>query len=229
MTDGPAVILYDAAGKALAVQGGVAIPAATPGLLATGADAAGIARTLRTLTDGTSAVDPKRYPTFAVSATAVGFALNKSMVAVQNDSASSIVRLVAAFARNVQTTAITGVQWFLELRRITGLSAGTALTLQSEDSTDALPSGIIAATGGTVAGESANLHERWLLSNDEWVAGTLDGEAMASVMANLTPIYSARSPSAKPLTVRAGEGFTFKCATSTVVGTYDFFLILEVE
>jgi len=51
------VLLYDAAGVALAVQNGVAIPAATPALIVAGSDGAA-ARYVRTAADGTVRVDP---------------------------------------------------------------------------------------------------------------------------------------------------------------------------
>jgi len=53
MSRNPAVILYDAAGKALAVQNGVAIPAGTKGLLGHAQDDSGVARVLQTDVDGT--------------------------------------------------------------------------------------------------------------------------------------------------------------------------------
>ena len=49
MTRNPAVILYDAAGKAMAVENGVAIPANTKGLLAHTKDSSGTARAVESV------------------------------------------------------------------------------------------------------------------------------------------------------------------------------------
>lgn len=54
----PAVILYDAAGNAFAVQSGAAVPVNTPALMVAGKDGAGNAQYLRSGTDGSAYMTP---------------------------------------------------------------------------------------------------------------------------------------------------------------------------
>lgn len=87
------VILYDAAGNALLIQNGVAIPASTPLVPVGGSDAGGVARFLKTDTGGNLRVDPTGTTTQPVSSTqlpAALSALGNLKVAVSESGGSTI-------------------------------------------------------------------------------------------------------------------------------------------
>lgn len=148
---------------------------------------------------------------------------NKSMWSIVNAGGSAvIIKIQEIWIRNVQQANIAGVVDVFELHRITGHSAGTALTPLSTDTADALNGSVTAITNSTVAGEVTDFFDRWFWSSDEWGPGALDVESFDSGLQNLTPVYRAgASPRMKPPTLRAGEGFTLKQVTASALGTWD--------
>lgn len=174
-------------------------------------------------------VQAVELPTFQVTAENVSLALNKSLLSLFLDGASTqFAKLRAIYLRNAQTTAVTGVIATFELQRITGHSAGTALTPTSRDTADVLPGTVTARTNATVTGASSALW-RWDWSTDEWGPGTLDTEAYQVTQQNLLPNFSRKDEALKPFVLRPGQGYHIQMMTSTTVGTWDITFVFTVE
>lgn len=174
-------------------------------------------------------VQSVELPTFQVTAENVSLALNKSLLSLFLDGASTqFAKLRAIYLRNAQTTAVTGVIATFELQRITGHSGGTSLTPTSRDTADTLPSEVTARTNATVTGASSALW-RWDWSTDEWGPGTLDTEAYQVTQQNLLPNFSRKDEALKPFVLRPGQGYHIQMMTSTTVGTWDITFVFTVE
>jgi len=216
MIESPAVILYDAAGVAHAVQNGVAIPASTPSLLVAGTDGTN-ARNLSTSTNGR--LLPYQEQTFSAFAQAVTLGNNKSMLSLANVDATLKVKLQEVWVINVRTTNVTGVVASFEFRKFTTHSAGTLLTPIAYDSTDTLDADVSARTNATIAGEAAIITRR-LWSSDEWGPGALDTEGLQVGFQQTSPFWKTADYQ-KPIILNQNEGIHVKCATNTTAGTFD--------
>lgn len=230
--DGSGVTQPVSIGSNVTVVGAAANGAAVSGnpVLVSGYDGTS-ARTLKTLTDGTVQNKYREVATFTAISTATAPANNKSMFSIVNTTGSAVVgKIQEVYLTNVQTSAVTGVVITFELRRIVSHSGGTAITaIETMDSSDSLNSSITVRTNATVGTESANLLWRSLWSSDDWGTGTLDVEAHGHAFQTLFPIYSKRTSESKPITLRANEGLTIKCATNTTVGSFDLVVVFTQE
>lgn len=115
MGDSPAVLLYDAAGKPLAIADGVSIPVSTPGLLAMGRGANGNARYQSMVTAGPrTGVNLSESVAEAIARNKIAGAVSgrpNGIVAVDTAAAQVIVRLgayvqpTAAAQRSIGSTS----------------------------------------------------------------------------------------------------------------------------
>lgn len=190
-------------------------------------------RTIKTLLDGTVQTRYKELPTFHVVATDVVLGNNKSMLSIANAGGSTVnLKILAIYLVNSATAGVTGVATLFELRRCVGHSAtGTLIsTADRADTTDAVQNASVTIrTGATITTESTNLIHRVEWSSDEWGPGTVDVEAQDHALQNLIPLFKMHSQEQKPLTLRAGEGLTVKCATNTVAGVFDVIVVFAQE
>ena len=179
--------------------------------------------------DGTVTSQPYQPATFCINAMNIAIGNNKSMIAIQNTTGSSVViKIKSIKIINSQTSAVTGVISDFRLRIITSFSAGTSITPLTFDTNDSLSVNVSAATGSTVSGESSSdlMHVKW--SSDDWGVGTLDTESNDHANQALRPFYEAR-PNEKPITLRANEGLTIKHVVNSTAGTFAFIIIFTQE
>lgn len=167
------------------------------------------------------------YPTtLTLVAPDVVLGNNKSLVAIQN-TGTSTVRIQKIYLANTQTTAVTGVAADLRFLRIESFTGGTALNFQRHDTTDSVPTGLTAATGATVASESA-LYRQSKWSSDEWGPGTSDVESTDHATQELQPWYVA-DEGTKPITLVQNQGISIRCATNTTAGSFTITVVLTVD
>jgi len=173
----------------------------------------------------------RELATFTALATAIVPANNKSMWSILNAVGSSVrIKIQEIYLVNVKVSGVTGVAITFELRRIIGHSAGTAITaIEKMDSADTLDSNVTVRTNATVAGESATLLWRNIWSSDEWGPGAQDVESSDHDLQTMFPIFAKKTNDSKSVLLRAGEGMTVKCATSTTAGTFDLLVIFTQE
>jgi len=170
------------------------------------------------------------HPSFTLSAPAVVIGNNKSLVALMNGASSTkVVRVREIYLVNSQTVAVTGVVATVSLRRITGFTAGTALTPVANDTNDTLNVNVTAAHGATVSGEFTAFLQRWYLSTDEWGVGAADAESAAATMQAHFPVFRRSDAEMRPLTMRPGQGLTIKCETNSTAGSFDIIVAFTQE
>jgi len=172
---------------------------------------------------------PYKPATFNLSAVTIPLGNNKSMLALLNPTGSTVIlKLQYLKIINNQTTGVTGVAADFRIRRITGLSAGTAVVPQAFDTNDTLGAGIIAAHNGTVAGEFATDLMRYVWSSDEWGTGASDVESGDHAQQQMGYMFQNQLE-AKTITLRANQGITIKCVTNTTAGNFDFEMCFTQE
>jgi hypothetical protein len=169
---------------------------------------------------------PYYPPTFSVVFPAIALANNKSLLAIQNTSTST-VRIRKIYLVNTRAAAATGVVVDYRLLRIESFTGGTAVTIHKMDTPDTLPSGITAATGATVASESS-LYRQSFWSSDEWGPGSLDTEGSDHSVQELIPWYKVDSYE-KPITLIQNQGVHIRCATNTTAGEVTITVVFTVE
>lgn len=161
-------------------------------------------------------------PSYTVIALNSALANNKSMISIMNSQSDVDVYIMLISARNMQTAAITGGFPIFEVRRMTGHSAGTALTAQPLDSQDAVPSGITVRTGATISGEATIPIFRLMLGGDEQT------QVMAQTPTNGLNIIKIDSND-NLLTLHPNEGITLKQIQNITVGSFDIFLAFRLR
>ncbi len=161
---------------------------------------------------------------------AITFGNLKSMAGLFNGGASTkVLRILRIWALNNQTAAVTGVLVNLELRKITALSGGTAISPRKMDSNNAdLDAAVYAAHGGTAT--DSDLLKKYLWSNDEPAASAATTDEWETIIA-LNVLWDAgfRDTSMQKYTLRAGEGIHLKCVTNTTVGNMDIVIEFTQE
>jgi hypothetical protein len=168
--------------------------------------------------------------TYTAIASNVTIGNNKSMLGLFNPSASGYtIKLREYYVRNSQTTAVTGVVGSFELHPIRetspGITAGTDVTPVAHDSSDALPTGLVCKTGGTVAGETAGVFDIMRISTDDWGTGTADVESQQQSIANYMPARVKRDSVQRAFVIREDQGVHLKFATNSTAGAFDVVFI----
>lgn len=183
----------------------------------------------RTRTQGADTVHEQAVftaamPTYYALADAVAFAANKHHIAIFNQAGSNqVISIKKIFHINLSLAAVTGVAVRFDVKKASAVSAGTAITAQSMDSTDAALANVVISTGATVT-EGALLYPV-TTQNDEITAAN-------TAIANYLMQYgnlALESPEMKELRLNPGEGFTVKQITSTTVGSFAWLVAFTVE
>lgn len=107
--------------------------------------------------------------TFRCYYPAVAFAATKNMGAILNSHATEILKIRRIGLSNAQTAAVTGVVCSMEhrlYRTSASLTAPTAVTPVSMDSTNTAPTTATYGHAGTIGG-TAEIINSWIWSSDE--------------------------------------------------------------
>jgi len=163
-------------------------------------------------------------PTYYVWSTPAACAQNRQVLALLNTSSTQVIKLRKLFLINAQLTAVTGVGLQYDVKRISTLTGGTAITPNPADTADGAMTGFTCASGGTVT-EGVLLYS-WYTMNDEvglTAAAAVGGYLQASI--SMQP----EGNEVKELNLRNGEGFTVKQITNSTVGSYGALAVVTVE
>lgn len=164
------------------------------------------------------------YTLAAIGAT---IRFNKSLIALFNATGSGkVLRIYKIWTLNNQSVAVTSLQILMELRKISAISGGGALTpLKHNTDVPTLPSTIVAAEGATTTNSS--LLRRLIWSADEPLvsASTIDEFELNP---NFTKMYylniNNNGQGIEPITLREGEGITLNNTINTSAGQLDIFI-----
>jgi hypothetical protein len=171
-----------------------------------------------------SAVYTVGNDTWFALADAVVFAANKQHISLFNASGSAnSIRIKKLFIINNSLASVTGVACRFDVKQISALSVGTAVTPLSADSGQvALPAQITCKTGATVT-EGA-LWFPITVANDE--VGATQAFPSSQLMAGFN--WVPEGSEIKEITLNEGEGITVKQITSSIVGSFSWLLVFVI-
>lgn len=170
------------------------------------------------------AVFTAAMPTYYALADAVALAANKHHISIFNQAGSNqVVSIKKIFQINLSLAAVTGVALRFDMKRATAVSAGTAITAQSMDSTDPALSNVTINTNGTVT--DGSLLYPYITQSDEVTAANTAVANYLTQYGNL----ALESPEMKEVRLNPGEGFTIKQITSSTVGSFAWLVAFTVE
>jgi hypothetical protein len=163
--------------------------------------------------------------TWVAYANAVAFANGKHHLTVMNDAASGrLVKVRKLFAVNLQTAAITGIVQRFDIQRCTSSSAGTVVTPQAFDFTNAaLPAGVHVRTGATVGG--GVLLYPWVTTSEEETAVPAISKSLFQQSVNIIP----EGLEVQEHNLREGHGLTVLQNINSTVGTFGWIVVFTAE
>jgi hypothetical protein len=147
-------------------------------------------------------------------------AANKFYMAFLNTGAQ-VIKVKKLFLCNSSLAAVTGIGIQFDLIRISAITAGTAITANPVDTTDAALTGYTCTYAPTSVTAGITLFS-WFTNNDE--VGLTGGFAQATIQA-LNSILP-EGPEIKELTLNQNEGFALKQITSSVAGNYGVLAVI---
>lgn len=168
--------------------------------------------------------------TYTAAAVGTAFASAKSLLAIYNAHASRKVSVWRVWQLNNQTSAVTGVLTSCALRRITSLSAGTAITPVAHDTSNTSIdlTSISVATGGTIANSSDIQFRIWMWSGDEpAVSGATSDEFQCIVPLNCV-WDSTGDSNIEPIVLNQNQGVHVQQPGANAVGITDVFMEFTV-
>ncbi len=165
--------------------------------------------------------------TFTALIAGVSITANASLASIVN-TGSKVIRIQEVYVSNVVFSPQVGVVGAFMIRRITGHSSGSAVSLiETMDSADALDSGITVRTGATVSGQSSSVLKRALFNTSSWDK-VLTTTSLNHSMEIYFPLFT-KTEGGKAIVLRANEGMTLNFESSGSSGTYDIHVIFTQE
>jgi hypothetical protein len=169
--------------------------------------------------------------TYTASALGIAFASNKSILGVFNAHATRKVKLYRAWALNNQTTAVTGVLTSMLLRKITALSAGTAVTPGQHDSGNVSVdlTSVTCVTGGTFTNSSDNAFRQVMWSGDEPAVSSATSDELQCIWPLMCFWDSTGDSNIEPFVCNTTEGIHLLQPGANAVGVVDAFFEFTVS
>lgn len=144
--------------------------------------------------------------TFTAYYSGVAFGASKNMGAVLNSHASEILKIRRVGLLNAQTAAVTGVLCQLEMRAYQtgspGLTAPTAVTPISHDTTNTAPTTATYGHAGTIAGTALTLRRVFWSSDEAAISTATSDELETFVPLNIIFDAGYGDSNVQPLTLR---------------------------
>ena len=193
-------------------------------------DSTGAKLRTRTRTVGANTVHeqafwPAANPTWYVWSGSLACAANKHFLSFLNNAASGqIFKVRGIYLQNTGLTAVTGVGLQFDIKRITAVSGGAAITPQIADSTDTAIASVTVQTAPTAVTEGAVLYS-WFTTNDEVGVTNAFPSSFIQGATNLMPVGNE----IKELTLNQNEGVTVKQITSSAVGSFAVLMVVTKE
>ncbi len=161
--------------------------------------------------------------TYTATALAVAFASNKSLLGLFNAHATRKVKLYRVWVLNNQTSAVTGVLTSMMLRKISALSAGTAVTPVQHDTANVSVdlTSVTCVAGGTFTNTADNALRQIMWSGDEPAVSSATSDELQCIVP-LMCIWDATGDSnIEPLTLNTNEGVHLLQPGANAVGVLD--------
>lgn len=165
---------------------------------------------------------PGSFPTFYAVYDRIAPAANKYMATLFNTSAVRKVIVTHVWRLNWQVAAVTGILLEQYLARITARTAGGAITIRADDTTDTLSAGITADTLSTSVTEDHIIARSFAVSEEMALAAT--GLALALGTDEGAQVLYQRRDGQRGLTLRQNQGLSVRNVTSSTVGTVSYII-----
>jgi hypothetical protein len=147
--------------------------------------------------------------TFTTYCSGVAFAATKNMHAVLNQHASEILKIRRVGLLNAQTAGVTGVLCAVEFRYFVAgspnLTAPTAVTPISHDSTNTNPTTAVYGHAGTIAGTPLTLRRIFWSSDEATISTATLDELETLVPLNIIWDAGYGDSNVQPLTLRQNQ------------------------
>lgn len=139
----------------------------------------------------------------------VAFAATKNMAAVLNQHASEVLSIRRVGLLNAQTAGVTGVLCAVEFRAFfagsPNLTAPTAITPVSHDSTNTAPASAVYGHAGTIAGTPLTLRRIFWSSDEAAISTATLDELETLVPLNIIWDAGYGDSNVQPLTLRQNQ------------------------
>lgn len=155
-----------------------------------------------------------------VAQQAVAFAATKSMIGVLNGGAR-VLRVYRYCVFNTHTVAVTAALTLVQIRRLTALSAGTAVTPVAHDTSSSALSSVTCVHGGTATGTSIYRRFLWLLE-EATTTGTTQANWEVLIPVGIVFFPTGGDSNLEPIVCRNTFGTDIYNAGAGAVSTMDF-------
>ena len=161
--------------------------------------------------------------TYTAYATGIAFASNKSILGVFNAHATRKVKLYRVWALNNQTAAVTGVLTSMLLRKISALSAGTAVTPVAHDTGNVTVdlTSVTSVTGGTFTNTADNPFRQVMWSSDEPAVSSATSDELQCIVPLMCIWDSTGDTNIEPFVCNTNEGIHLLQPGANAVGILD--------
>jgi hypothetical protein len=161
--------------------------------------------------------------TYTASALGIAFASNKSLLGIFNAHATRKVKIYRVWVLNNQTSAVTGVVTTMLLRKISALSAGTAVTPLAHDTgnTGVDLTSVTCVTGGTFTNTSDNAVRQILWSGDEPAVSSATSDELQCIVPLMCIWDSTGDSNIEPFVLNTSEGLHLVQPGANAVGVLD--------
>jgi hypothetical protein len=161
--------------------------------------------------------------TYTAYATGIAFASNKSLLGLFNAHATRKVKLYRAWVLNNQTAAVTGVLTSMLLRKISALSAGTAVTPVAHDTgnTGVDLTSVTCVTGGTFTNTADNAFRQIMWSGDEPAVSSATSDELQCIVPLMCIWDSTGDSNIEPFVCNTNEGIHILQPGANAVGILD--------
>ena len=161
--------------------------------------------------------------TYTAYATGIAFASNKSLLGIFNAHATRKVKIYRVWALNNQTTAVTGVLTSMTLRKVSALSAGTAVTPVAHDSANATVdlTSVTCVTGGTFTNTADNALRQIMWSSDEPAVSSATSDELQCIVPLMCIWDSTGDTNIEPFVLNTNEGIHMLQPGANAVGILD--------
>ncbi len=169
--------------------------------------------------------------TYTAYATGIAFASNKSLLGLFNAHATHKVKIYRVWALNNQTTAVTGVLTSMLLRKISALSAGTAVTPVQHDTGNATVdlTSVTCVTGGTFTNTADNPLRQIMWSGDEPAVSSATSDELQCIVPLMCIWDSTGDSNIEPLVLNTNEGVHLLQPGANAVGILDIAIEFTVS
>lgn len=170
--------------------------------------------------------------TFTAYYSAVTFAASKNMGAILNGHATEVLKIRRVGLLNAQTAAVVGVLCQLEMRAYQtgspGLTAPTAVTPTSHDTTNTAPTTATYGHAGTIAGTPLTLRRVFWSSDEAAISTATSDELETFVPLNIIFDAGYGDSNVQPLTLRQTQ-MAMVFNTTGAVGLLDTWIEFTKE